>query len=357
MEQKELRIITVLLAALAAIALGIVLHELKSVMLPFVLAIFLSYIFKPIVLYLRNKHMPGSVALLVVFFFILALFFGLSLIIYSSFDSFVREFPKYQNKMSLLLRETALLIDEMAARVDIKPENLNLSDLVDFSAVTSLLTSGAGSFLSLLGNMIIVILLMFFILAGSGDLIAKLDSAIARRHSQRLASIIESIDARVRQYLITKTLVSLGTGALTTIVLLIFGVDFALLWGFFTFLLNFIPNIGSIMSIVFPVLISILQFDSITTPLLLIILLGGTQFMMGNVIEPKMMEFSLNLSPLLVLVSLFFWGWLWGVWGMILAVPIMSTMKIVFENVDSLQPIAVLMGGRKEVAEANEEED
>lgn len=356
MEQKELRIITVLLAVLAAIALGIVLRELKTVMLPFVLAIFLSYIFKPIVLYLAKKHMPGSVALLVVFFFIVALFFGLSLIIYSSFESFVQEFPKYQNKLSLLLRETTLLIDEMAARVDIKPENMSLSDLVDFSAVTSMVTSGAGSFITLLGNMVIVILLMFFILAGSGDMIAKLHSTIARRHSQRLASIIETIDVRVRQYLITKTLISVGTGALTTIVLLIFGVDFALLWGFLTFLLNFIPNIGSITSIIFPVLISILQFDSISTPLLLIILLGAAQFMMGNIIEPKMMEFSLNLSPLLVLASLFFWGWLWGVWGMILAVPMMSTLKIVFENVESLQPLAVLMGGRKEVA-AVEEKD
>ena len=346
METKDLRIITVFLGIIVVFVGGIVLYQLQSVLLPFVLAIFLSYIFKPLVLYLKKKRIPSFVALILVFVFIVGLFFGLSSIIYSSFDSFVREFPKYQNKLTLLLRETTMLIDSFAARYDIKPENFNLSDMVDFSAVTSLVTSGAGSFFSLLGNMVVVILLMFFILAGSGDLISKVNSSMKRSHSQRLASMIESIDARVRQYLITKTLISLATGALTTIILLILGVDFALLWGFLTFLLNFIPNIGSIVSIVFPLIISFLQFDSVATPLLVLLLLGAAQFAMGNVVEPKLMEFSLNLSPLLVLVSLFFWGWIWGIWGMILAVPMMSTVKIVFENIESLQPIAVLMSSR-----------
>ena len=345
MEQKELRVITVFLGIIVVFVAGIVLQQLQSVLLPFILAIFLSYIFKPVVLFLKSRRIPSAVALLVVFVVILGLFFGLSSIIYSSFESFVREFPKYQNKLSMLLREVTAIGDDLAARYDIKPENFSLTDLVDFSAVTTMLTSGAGSFISLLGNLVVVILLMFFILAGSGDLIAKLNSAVAQRHSRRLASMIESIDLRVRQYLITKTLISLGTGALTTVILLILGVDFALLWGFLTFLLNFIPNIGSIISIIFPVLISFLQFDSVGTPLLALILLGATQFLMGNVIEPKLMEFSLNLSPLLVLVSLFFWGWIWGIWGMILAVPMMSTLKIIFENIESLQPLAVLMSG------------
>lgn len=348
MEQKELRIIIVFLGIIVAFVAGIVLYQLQSVLLPFILAIFLSYIFKPIVLYLKGKKVPSFVALIVVFVFILALFFGLSSIIYSSFESFVREFPKYQNKLTIMVRETTVMLDSIAARYDIKPEHFNLSDLVDISAVTTVVTSGAGSFLSLLGNLIVVVLLMFFILAGSGELIGKVHSSMTRQHSQRLASMIETVDVRVRQYLITKTLISLATGALTTVILLILGVDFALLWGFLTFLLNFIPNIGSASSVIFPLVISFLQFDSLATPLLVLILLGATQFLMGNVVEPKLMEFSLNLSPLLVLVSLFFWGWIWGVWGMILAVPMMSTMKIIFENVESLEPIAVLMSSRSE---------
>ncbi|MCB2203294.1 AI-2E family transporter [bacterium] len=348
MEQRELRIITVFLGIIVVFVAGIVLHQLQSVILPFVLAIFLSYIFKPIVLYLKKKRVPSAIALLVVVVFILALFFGLSSIIYSSFESFVREFPKYQQKLTTMVNDATAMLDSLAARYDIKPESFSLTNIVDVSAVTTMLTSGAGSFITLLGNLIVVVLLMFFILAGSGEMIRKLHVSMSERHSERLASMLEKIDLRVRQYLITKTLISLGTGALTTVILLILGVDFALLWGFLTFLLNFIPNIGSAISVVFPLLISFLQFDSIATPLLVLILLGATQFLMGNVIEPKLMEFSLNLSPLLVLVALFFWGWIWGIMGMILAVPMMSTLKIIFENVESLRPIAVLMSSRAE---------
>ena len=346
MEHKDMRLTNVFLGMIVVIASGIVMRELQSVLLPFVLAVFLSYIFKPVVLFLKKRRVPVIVSLLVVLLVISGLFFGLGAIIYSSFESFVREAPKYQNKLALLLREGTLLVDDIAAGFNVKPENVSLSDLVDVSSLTAVLTSGAGSFVSGLGNSFLIILLMFFILAGSGDFVRKVRVGFAERHSDRLSTMIESIDLRVRQYLIAKTLISLGTGALTTVILLIFGVDFALLWGFLTFLLNFIPNIGSIVSTVFPILISFLQFDSVGTPLLLLVLLVLTQMLMGNVVEPKLMEASLDLSPLLVLVALVFWGWLWGLWGMILAVPMMSILKIVFENIESLRPIAVIMSGK-----------
>lgn len=345
MESKEWRLTNVFLGILVVFAAGVLLYELQSVVLPFILAIFLSYIFKPFVMLLKRKNIPSPLALLVVFILISGLFFGLSVIIYSSFEAFVREAPKYQDKLSHILREFTLQLDQLAARFDIKPENVGFSDLIDISALTSAVTSGAGSVFSGLGNTFLILLLMFFILGSSGDLVAKVRFSMIQRHSETLSTMLESIDQRVRQYLITKTLISLATGALTTIILLIFGVDFALLWGFLTFLLNFIPNIGSIVAIVFPITISFLQFDSVSTPLLILALLVVTQGIMGNVVEPKLMEFSLNLSPLLVLVALIFWGWLWGIWGMILAVPMMSILKIVFENVEALRPIGVLMSG------------
>ncbi len=345
MERTELRLTNVFLGIIVVIALGVLMYLLQTVLLPVILAVFLSYIFSPIVVALKKKKIPSPIALIVVFVFILALFFGLFSIVSSSFESFVREAPKYQDKLSLILREFTLTLDSIAARFDIKPDGVGFTDLIDVSALSSMLTSGAGSVFSGLGNFFLILLLMFFILAGSGDLKAKVKYALAERHSATLSSMLESIDLRVRQYLIAKTLVSLATGTLTTIILLILGVDFALLWGFLTFLLNFIPNIGSVVAVIFPVTISFLQFDGITTPLLVLVLLMVSQTVMGNVVEPKIMEFSLNLSPLLVLAALVFWGWLWGIWGMILAVPMMSILKIIFENVEPLKPISVLMSG------------
>ncbi|MDX9757759.1 MAG: AI-2E family transporter [Bacteroidota bacterium] len=346
MEQKDLRVTNALLGLLVMFALGVLLHELQSVLLPFVLALFLSYIFKPVVLFLRKWRVPSVLALLVVLIVISGLFFGLGAIIYASIESFVQEAPKYQEKLARIVRDLTLVADDLAARIGVKPENVGLTDLVDVSALTGIITASAGSFVSGVGNSVLVILLMFFILAGSGNLSAKVRHAFAARHSERLAAVIEGIDRKVRQYLIAKTLISLGTGAVTTIILLLFGVDFALLWGFLTFLLNFIPNFGSIVSVIFPVVIALLQFDSASSALILLVLLVATQMVMGNVIEPKLMEFSLDLSPLLVLVALIFWGWLWGVWGMILAVPMMSILKIIFENVDTLRPIGMIMSGK-----------
>lgn len=346
MENKDLRIANVFLGIIVVFAAGVVIQQLQTVLLPVVLAIFLSYIFKPVVLFLKKWRMPLALALLVVFVVVSGLFFGLSVIIYSSFESFVQEAPKYQDKLGFLLRESMLTLDSLAARFNIKPEHVSLADLVDVSSLTSLITAGAGSFVSGIGNFVLILLLMFFILAGSGDLVAKIRFAVSAQRSNQLAAMIESVDLKVRQYLIAKTLISFVTGAITTLILLIFGVDFALLWGFLAFLLNFIPNIGSIVAVIFPILIALLQFDSASTAFILLVLLISTQMVMGNVIEPKLMSFSLDLSPLLVLVALIFWGWLWGIWGMILAVPIMSILKIVFENVEALKPIGVVMSGK-----------
>ncbi|MFZ1730992.1 MAG: AI-2E family transporter [Bacteroidota bacterium] len=346
MEGKDLRLTNVFLGIIVVFVAGILMYQLQAVLLPLILAIFLSYIFSPVILFLKRKNIPSPLALLAVFVFISALFFGLFSIISSSFDSFVREAPKYQDKLAFILREFTLTLDSVAARLDIKPGSLGFTDLVDVSSISYLLTSGAGSVFSGLGNLFIILLLMFFILAGSGDLKAKVKIALRERHSQKFSEMIESVDMRVRQYLIAKTLISLATGTLTTVILLIFGVDFALLWGFIAFLLNFIPNIGSVVAVLFPVTISFLQFDGVSTPLLLLALLMTTQQVIGNVVEPKVMQFSLNLSPLLVLVALLFWGWLWGIWGMILAIPMMSILKIIFENIEPLRPISVLMSGK-----------
>ena len=346
MENKDLRIANVFLGIIVVLAMGVVIQQLQTVLLPVVLAVFLSYIFKPVVLFLKQRRMPLALALLVVFVVVSGLFFGLSVIIYSSFESFVQEAPKYQDKLGFLLRESMLTLDSLATQFNVKPEHVSLADLVDVSSLTSLITAGAGSFVSGIGSFVLILLLMFFILAGSGDLVAKIRYAFSERHSDQLAAMIESVDLKVRQYLIAKTLISFVTGAITTLILLIFGVDFALLWGFLAFLLNFIPNIGSIVAVIFPILIALLQFDSASTAIILLILLITTQMIMGNVIEPKLMSFSLDLSPLLVLVALIFWGWLWGIWGMILAVPIMSILKIVFENVEALKPIGAVMSGK-----------
>ena len=338
-------LLTVFLGVIAIFVTGVILLELQTVLLPFVIALLLSIIFKPLVLGLKDRRLPMAISLFgVLLLFFLVLFLA-GWVLFSSTEAFVESMPRYETKVSLLLTDIQEQILGWAAAFDVPVTNFHWSDAVQFSSVTSALTSGVGSFLSFLSTTFLILLFMLFILAGSGDMTGKIKKAFPEEFAHRIAGIISTIDTQVRQYLVTKTLISLGTGTMTFLVLLFLGVDFPLVWGFVAFILNYIPNIGSLIAVLFPFFLSILQFDSLTVPFIVIVLLGGAQMLMGNVVEPRIMAFSLDLSPLLILVSLIFWGWLWGMLGMMLAVPLTASLKIVFENLEPLKPISVLMSG------------
>jgi predicted PurR-regulated permease PerM len=348
---RELRGISILLSIIVLFVIGVVLHALGSVLLPFVIALLLAFIFKPVVLALVRRRVPMAVSLILVVLVVGIVLGGVSMMIYASVDSFQQNLPTYQQRLVALNARLSELVEWGAQKVGADPGSVKIADAIHWSTVTSIVTAGVSAFLSLLSNGFLVLLFLLFLLAGAGDLTLKVRNAFADRTAERIAKIIVNIDAQVRQYLVTKTIISLIIGVFTSIVLVIFGVDFAVLWGLLAFLLNFIPNVGSLIATVFPVIIALLQFDSIGRPLLLLAIIVVGHNIVGNVIEPKLMQFSLNLSPVLILVMLIFWGWLWGIWGMILAIPITSTIKIVCENVEPLRPIAVLMSGRVAAAE------
>ncbi|MBI4418293.1 MAG: AI-2E family transporter [Ignavibacteriales bacterium] len=338
----------ILLGIIAVFVVGVILLELKSVLLPFVIAVFLSIIFSPTVAGLKRKGIPTALSLLFVLLALSLVLFLIALVFTSSIDSFVNEVPKYERKLKTIIDGVVHAVNEVAIEYDIDLEQIGWSQAFQFSSVASALTSGVGSFLNLLTNLFLIVLFMLFILSGSGDLASKIRLAFPPHQAERMGGMIRNIETRVRQYLMTKTVISAGTALLTFLILWATGVDFPLVWAFLTFLLNFIPNIGSIIAVIFPVALAFLQFDTAGQPLLVLILLSVTQMAMGNVIEPKLMAFRLNLSAVMILVSLIFWGWLWGVLGMILSVPIMATVKIVLEHVEPLRPYAVLMGGPAE---------
>lgn len=342
---RDNKIIISLLSVIAVVAVGFVLYMLKSVLLPFVIAVFLTYIFKPIMIALRKRRVPMAVAVVVVLLLVLGILTGFSFVLSASVESFIGELPKYQGRLESLLGNALLSLEGTGRDLGLIKQDFRVEDAIELSSITAIVTSSLGSFISFFSNAFLILLFLIFMLSGTGSLIGKFDHIYADAQFARIAHVLATIDRQVRQYMLTKTLISLATGILGTIVLAAIGVDFALLWGFLLFLLNFIPNIGSLIATIFPVMIAVLQFDSLAPPAAVLVLLVLIQNIMGNVVEPKVMAFSLNLSPLLILASLIFWGWLWGIWGMILAVPLMAILKIVFENVPALRPVSVLMSG------------
>jgi predicted PurR-regulated permease PerM len=339
------RIVIVLLSVPAVVTVGVVLAELRSVLLPFAGAVLLSYLFKPLVVWLTKKGIPMPITLVTVLLVVAVLLAALGGILYSTTSSFVAALPRYEVRVTGLV--TGLV--EWANR-NAEQFGLDLSDYIeqaaiDVSTLTSALQTGLSSFVGFFGNVLIVVLFLMFMLAGTGNLLTKIGRAFSSDRAAKVSSIARNIDRQIRDYLLAKTLVSLITGVLTSVICLIMGVDFAILWGFLAFVLNFIPTFGSIVATIFPVFIALLQFPSLSKPILVLTLLMASQFTMGNVVEPRLMGIRLNLSPLAILFSIIFWAWLWGPWGMVLAVPITASIKIVFENIKPLKPISVLMSG------------
>lgn len=346
---KRFNLLLLLLGVIVVFLVGFILLELKSVLLPFVIAVLISIIIDPVVTSLKRRKVPTAVSLLLVLLSFAVLLLLLSLPIYSSIVALSSALPRYEARLDGLIQGIETSASGITGRFGIALEELKIGDFISVSGITGAAAGIFRSFFAFIGNLFLVLLFMLFILSGSGDLNPKLEKALPAEQAARVASVIQNIGAQVREYLIAKTAVSAGTGLLITVVLWMIGVDFPLFWGFLAFLLNFIPNVGSIVAVLLPVLLSLLQFETLTRPIITLVVLLVVQNVMGNVVEPRLMAERLNLSPLLILVSLIFWGWLWGVWGMLLSVPLTATVKIVFDNIDPLRPVAVLMSGRSPV--------
>ncbi len=318
--------------------------ELKVVLLPFAIAAMITILLKPLVRVMHEKGIPFAFTMLTVIASITLVVFLFVIILSSTISQFIAELPGYRGKFELLVSDGQAFIERFALFFGLPAEEVELPQL-NFSYISTAARAGLNTLFNFLSTAFLIILFLLFMLIGSGQAEKKVKMAFPAEMADRITLTIKNIGSQVRRYLFTKTLVSLVTGLLTFLVLWFMGVDFPLIWGFITFLFNFVPNVGSMVSIILPFLLSLLQFDGLMIPLVTLILLVAVQVLMGNFIEPRILGYNLNLSPLLILVSLIVWGWLWGVGGMILAVPITATIKIVLGNIETFKPLSVMMSG------------
>ena len=198
-----------------------------------------------------------------------------------------------------------------------------------------LLVGTTNAILGLLSQSLLVLVFLIFLLVGG------------TARSTPSGGILGEVEIRIQRYLMTKAIVSAATGVLVGGILSILGIDLALVFGLFAFLLNFIPSVGSTVSTLLPLPIVLVSPDiSGTTAVLAIVIPGMVQFLIGSVIEPKIMGGSLDLHPVAILLSLILWGMIWGIVGMLLATPITSVMKILLEKMEVTAPVAELLAGR-----------
>jgi AI-2 transport protein TqsA len=328
-------------AALAIVLVfaGLIILKLaRPVLIPFILAVFLSYIIDPALTFLTGCRCPRPAAVAIVLILMFVVLFLTGVLVYTSGKVFVTELPKYEGRLA----EISGLLQQAADRFKIDVPAAVGS--VDINRIGGFVLKAIGPFLDVIGKLLLVFLFLVFIVAGRGRAESKIPRAIGDGHAGRVHGVLERINVQVRKYLVIKTAVSLVNGLTVWIVLRIFGVDFAALFGLLAFFLNFIPSIGSFMAAALRVGFAFFQFGTFWTPFLILVITSGSDLVMGNFIEPRIMGKGLGLSPLLIFFSLLFWGWLWGIPGMILSVPLTALIKIVCQNIPSLRPVAVLMG-------------
>ncbi len=348
---KETQLSSFFLGILVLFAFGFVLHQLKSIFIPLMVSVLLSFVFDPMVNFLQHLKVPKFLALLITLIFVFIFFYLLGVIIYASIAAFTEEFPKYQFKFIAVYQKILGALEIPKEDVTNYLKQVNWSDLWKNFSVSSFITSIAGSFISFLTNLLLVLIFTIYIMLGKQHFINKIEKAFPGPQSGKIATIAKNINKGVQKYLVAKTMISLVTGIIVTMILLIFRIDFAIVWGLFTFLLNFIPTIGSIVATMPPILVAFFQYGSIFPAIWVTLLLIGTQMTMGNIIEPRVMGKSLNLSPLGVMLSLIFWALIWGPVGMVLAVPISSAAQIISANIDKLRPLSVMLGGEEILSE------
>jgi AI-2 transport protein TqsA len=246
--------------------------------------------------------------------------------------------PRYQANFEALLERLSGY-----AGLEQTPDFAGFLEKIDVRKVAGGL---AGAVAAFAGNFGIILIYVIFLLAEQSSFNAKIRALFPdpeRREDVR--GLLHRIQAQIQTYLAIKTLMSIATGLISYFVLLFVGVDFAVFWGFVIFLLNYIPTIGSLLGIVLPALLTLVQFPTLGPFFIVLVCIGATQIVVGNFIEPKMMGTQLNISPLVVLLSLALWGSIWGVAGMFLCVPLMVILMIVFAYFEKTRPIAILLSG------------
>jgi AI-2 transport protein TqsA len=324
-------------AALVIVVAGM--RAAASLLVPLLLAIFVAGICAPMYHGMRRRHVPTPFAILAVMLVMLGGVLLLVGVIERAVNGFADNLPRYQAAFAAQTTQIWALLQ--AHGVDVSSDLLR--DQFNPQVVIRYLGTVAAKLRDLMTTTFIVVIVAIFILLEGSALPAKVRGA--RGVSPEAWSHLSRIVADLRRYMFLKSVMSLLTGALVTLWLLLLGVDFAILLGILAFALNYIPVIGSIVAALPGILLAFIEFGlgtGVLTAVAYVVINVGV----SNGIEPRYFGHGLGLSPLVVIVSVLFWGWVLGPMGMLLSVPLTMTLKIALESDEGTRWLAVLMGGR-----------
>ncbi len=322
----------------------IVLAGIKSaseIIVPFLLALFLAIIISPSYNYFNKKGLPSFISLILVISLLLMAIITVGKLLGSSVNDFTSKLPFYEQQLSSSFDK----VTELALKYEIEIPQKELSQIINSKQIINFSSTIVQSMGNIITNSFVILLTAIFMLLESTNFSQKI---ISIGSNSNLSKHLDSILTQIKEYMVLKSLISLLTGFIVFVTLSIVGTDYPLLWAIVAFGLNFIPNIGSIIAAVPAVLLTLIQFGLFSSFIVAMIYVA-INVIIGSIIEPKVMGKGLGLSTLVVFLSLIFWGWLLGMVGMLLSIPLTIMIKIILDSDESTKWISILLGTGKDI--------
>ncbi|MEJ5261600.1 MAG: AI-2E family transporter [Ignavibacterium sp.] len=350
------------ITVIGLVVIAIVLKELSHIFIPFVIAIFLFFVFAPLNNFLTNKKVPGFIITILDLIITAAVLYGAGRIVVDSLLQFADGLPTYGAKLNSIVRDFAR---ELNIR-DPFFRKFDLEQTLQRLDYKSLAGGIFGTTINLIGSVLFVLFFFVFVVAGektvyeaiknyyvtrkvkpqvkrikkslqSSQAENKRDLELELLHEKllrekQLADTFNTITNQIQRYVIAKFGINLIAGIVASVALSAAGLDYPIVWGLFVFLFNFIPTIGSAIALVLPFLFALVQFDSTGSAILIAVIMAIIQTLAFNLAEPMIIGRRLNLNPLLILLSVLIWGYIWGIIGMLISVPITAIIKIILSN-------------------------
>ena len=324
----------------------IVLAGLKiasPIVVPFLLSLFIAIVLSPAYNFFNKKGLPNGVSLLIVVSFMVLFFVAIGKLLGSSAVEFNANLDFYEQQLAHHFHSLV----EVAENFGIEIPEQDLQTVFNPKIIMGFATNILQGMSSLVTNGFVILLTVIFMLLESDVFVKKIHFMNSKSH---VVGHIDTILSQIKEYMVLKALISLLTGFIIWIGLMLIGTDYPFLWAVLAFMLNFIPNIGSIIAAVPAVLLTLVGVDAMSA-LMVAILYVVVNVVVGSVIEPKVMGKGLGLSTLVVFLSLLFWGWLLGIVGMLLSIPLTIMAKITLNANEDTQWIAVLLGTGESIEE------
>lgn len=340
----SMQLIVISITFIALVAFTWAGRTLADVLAPVIFAAFLSYLLVPMVNGFERIKVPRPLGYVFAMLIVAGLGFVVGAMISGSVDQFRENFEGYEHN----LKNLVATVQDLAHRTRVlaPDEKLTAKGIIDAlpaGGVEGIISGGASYMFGSTSFLIVTLFFMIFMVGEGERFTRRVQSAYEGSAAARILKVAGKFNDSIQRYLLIKAGVSALTGVVSYIIMASFGLDFAGVLAVFVFLSNFVPYVGSLVSTSLPVVLALLQFPTWKTALFILIGITITQQVLGNIVEPRFQGRGLNVSPLLILLSLVYFSWMWGIVGMIVCMPIVAGVRIILEEFPRTRSLAKMM--------------